>query len=193
MKSVPPKRNEGQPEKNTNGFLLQMTGSQAIALLACTLFLAACGKSKSGSAPGEAPLEPAMLTGATLGEQVVLPTGDYLRLPKYAGADQALGQRLVMQCRACHTIERGGPHLNGPNLHGFFGRQVGSAPNYPYSAALQEADFIWTPEALDAWLAQPAAFLPGNRMAYAGLNDQSDRDAVIAALLRQTTAPAADE
>jgi cytochrome c2 len=50
-----------------------------------------------------------------------------------------------------------------------------------------EAEFLWTPAALDAWLAQPAAFLPGNRMAYAGLNDQSDRDAVIAALVKQTS------
>ena len=129
-----------------------------------------------------------MLTGATLAEQVVLPTGDYLRLPKYANADPELGQRLAMQCRACHTFERGGPHLNGPNLHGFFGRPVASAPGYAYSPALLEAEFIWTPDALDAWLAQPAAFLPGNRMAYVGLNEQTDRDAAIAALLRQTTA-----
>jgi cytochrome c len=166
-----------------------MTGSHAIALLLFTLFLAACGKSKSGSATAEAPLEPAMLTAATLGEQVVLPTGDYLRLPKYADADPELGQRLAMQCRACHTFERGGPNLTGPSLHGFFGRPVGSLPGYAYSPALQQADFIWTPDALDAWLAQPAAFLPGNRMVYVGLDDQADRDAVIAALLRQTTAP----
>jgi cytochrome c len=166
-----------------------MTGSHAIAFLAFTLFLAACGKSKSGSTNGQAPLEPAMLTAATLGEQVVLPTGDYLRLPKYADADPELGQRLAMQCRACHTFERGGPHLTGPNLHGFFGRPVGFVPGYAYSPALREADFIWTPDALDAWLARPAAFLPGNRMVYAGLYDQRDREAVIATLLRQTTAP----
>lgn len=165
-----------------------MTGSHAIIFLAFTLFLAACGKSKSGSATTAASLEPAMLTAATLGEQVVLPTADYLRLPKYAGADAELGQRLAMQCRACHAFERSGPNLSGPNLHGFFGRPVGAVPGYKYSTALQEAEFIWTPDALDAWLAQPAAFLPGNRMVYPGLYDQADRTAVIAALLRQTAA-----
>jgi cytochrome c len=117
-----------------------------------------------------------------------MPARDYLRLPKYATADAELGQRLAMQCRACHTFERAGSHVNGPNLHGFFGRAVGSAPGYAYSPALQAADFVWTPEALDAWLARPAAFLPGNRMVYAGLQDQSQRDAVVAALLRDTTA-----
>ena len=166
-----------------------MTGSHAIAPLASILvllILAACGPSKPGGATDEASLEPARLTAATLAEQVVLPTGDYLRIPKYANADPELGQRLAMQCRACHTFEDGGPHLNGPNLHGFFGRAVGSVPGYQYSPALRDAEFLWTPEALDAWLSQPAAFLPGNRMAYIGLKEQSDRDAVIATLLRQT-------
>lgn len=181
---------EDNRNKKTNGFSLEMTASHAIAPLAMVLIflvLAACGPSKSGSSTDEASLEPARLTAATLTEQVVLPTGDYLRIPKYANADAELGQRLAMQCRACHTFEAGGPHLNGPNLHGFFGRPVGAAPGYPYSPALAEAEFLWTPSALDAWLAQPAAFLPGNRMAYVGLNDQSDRDAVIAALLKQTS------
>jgi hypothetical protein len=51
---------------------------------------------------------------------------------------------------------------------------------------LAEADFIWTPKALDAWLAQPWAFLPGNRMSYPGLSRQSDRDAAIAEILHLT-------
>lgn len=165
-----------------------MTGLQAIAFLLPTLFLAACGKSRSGDAEEGAPLEPARLTAATLGEQVVLPTGDYLQLPRYAEADLETGQRLAMQCRACHSFDADGPNLIGPNLHDFFGRPVASTPGYGYSPALRAADFIWTPDALDAWLAQPATFLPGNRMAYAGLADRADRDAVIAALLRLTTA-----
>lgn len=165
-----------------------MTGWRAIGLLLLILLLAACGEPNPGDTTEDAPLEPAMLTAATLGEQVVLPTGDYLQLPRYAEADLETGQRLAMQCRACHSFDAGGPNLIGPNLHGFFGRPVASAPGYGYSPALREADFIWTPDALDAWLAQPATFLPGNRMAYAGLSDRSDRDAVIAALLRLTTA-----
>lgn len=186
MKTVPQESEPQDGRKKKNERIL-MTGSNTIALLLFILIMASCGRSKSGSATGDESLDPAMLTGATLGEQVVLPTSDYLRLPKYANADPELGERLAMQCRACHTFESGGPHLNGPNLHGFFGRPVASAARYAYSPALQEADFIWTPDALDAWLARPAAFLPGNRMAYAGLHEQSERDAVVAALLRQTT------
>lgn len=91
-----------------------------------------------------------------------------------------------MQCLACHRFEPDTPGPVGPNLYGFFGRSVGSVDGYPYSPALTQAEFIWTPRALDSWLAQPARFLPGNRMVYAGMADQDNRNALIAALLLLT-------
>ena len=75
----------------------------------------------------------------------------------------------------------------GPNLYGFFGKPAGSSDRYPYSAALQESDFVWTPRALDAWLSQPARFLPGNRMSFPGVSRASDRADVIAYLLEATS------
>jgi cytochrome c len=75
----------------------------------------------------------------------------------------------------------------GPNLYGFFGRPAGSAERYTYSAALQEAEFSWTPRALDAWLARPARFLPGNRMSFPGVSSASDRADMIAYLLEATS------
>lgn len=130
--------------------------------------------------------DPGEVTAATLGAQVVLPTSDYLKLPEYESADREHGARLMQQCRACHSVAPDGPSISGPNLYGVFGRAAGAVDRYPYSSALAEADFIWTPEALDAWLAQPVRFLPGNRMAYPGLRKQEDRNAVIAELLRLT-------
>jgi cytochrome c len=131
----------------------------------------------------------AYLTAATLGQQVVLPTADYLQLPRYRNADPQYGSDLAMQCRACHSFDAGGAGPLGPNLYGLFGRPAGAIDGYPYSPALAGASFYWTPRALDAWLAQPARFLPGNSMAYAGLRNPEDRDALIAALLRLTEAP----
>ena len=95
-----------------------------------------------------------------------------------------------MQCRACHTLEQGGANVLGPNLFGVFGRTAGSAPDYPYSEVLAAGGFVWTPRALDAWLAQPFAFLPGNRMSFPGLKDGNDRNAVIAYLLQHTASRA---
>lgn len=154
-------------------------------LLIAGALLAACGGPPSGDQDAAAN-DPTVITAATLGAQVVLPTADYLKLPEYANADPAYGARLAMHCRACHSFEQGGPTVSGPNLYGMFGRRAGEVDGYPYSKALAEADFIWTPEALDAWLMEPMRFLPGNRMAYPGLREQGDRNAVIAELLRLT-------
>jgi cytochrome c len=118
----------------------------------------------------------------------VLPTADYLELPRYRDANLEYGNNLVMQCRTCHGFERGAAGL-GPSLFGVFGRKAGSVDGYPYSPALADASFYWTPRALDAWLAQPGRFLPGNSMAYAGLRNREDRDALIASLLRLTEPP----
>ena len=154
------------------------------AALACV----ACEGSRSGSAAKEGESEPAYVTAETLGEQVVLPTADYLELPRYREANAEYGNSLAMQCRTCHGFERGAAGL-GPSLFGVFGRKAGSLDGYPYSPALADASFYWTPRALDAWLAQPGRFLPGNSMAYAGLRNQEDRDALIASLLRLTEPP----
>lgn len=163
-----------------------MTGSPVILLLIAIAILSGCEKSGSPESAADLQSSPDRLTAATLGDQVVLPARDYLQMPRYRDADFEYGQRLAMQCRACHSFDAGGPNLTGPNLHGFFGKRVGSVERYDYSPALEAADFIWTPEALDAWLAQPATFLPGNRMIYLGLNNPAERDAIVSALLQLT-------
>ena len=74
----------------------------------------------------------------------------------------------------------------GPNLYGLFDSVVGSGGDYDFSDALLEADFVWTPEQLDAWLADPRGFLRGNRMNFAGVRREPDRVALIAYLMAQT-------
>ncbi|MFQ6006097.1 MAG: c-type cytochrome [Woeseia sp.] len=134
---------------------------------------------------------PAALTAATLGEQSILSAEDYLADTAYLHADVRRGEALAMQCRACHSLERGGASIVGPNLFGIFGRPAGSA-DFAYSDALAGSDFVWTPRALDAWLVQPFAFLPGNRMSFPGLPADDDRNSLIAYLLH-TTDSGADE
>lgn len=148
-----------------------------------TLLLAACEKR---AVPDTANM-PALPTATSLGEQSIEAVADYLAAAPYATASQALGDRLLLQCRACHTFAKGAGHTLGPNLFDVFGRKAGSASGYGFTRALQDAEFVWTPRALDAWLAQPQKFLPGNAMAYGGLRFPDDRAALIASLMRQTT------
>ncbi|MDJ0940895.1 MAG: c-type cytochrome [Woeseiaceae bacterium] len=153
--------------------------------MAALAFASGCSNDKSDTASTET--RP-VLTAATLGEQRMLTRDEYLSASPYSDADAARGERLAAQCRACHTLNAGGATMIGPNLYGFFGQRAGASDDrFAYSQALAEADFIWTPRALDAWLAEPARFLPGNRMSYAGLRDEDDRNDLIAWLLAEVS------
>ena len=160
--------------------------SRLLAAIAAAILISGCGQQTEdyGTESGTAPI----LTAKTLGEQVVLSAEDYLAAAPYADADRSQGERQAQICRACHSLDKGGPNMVGPGLYEFFGTKAGTREGFPYSEAMREAGFVWTPRALDAWLAQPGRFLPGNRMTFAGVMRQEDRDALIAYLLEVTTA-----
>jgi len=164
-----------------------MTGAKrrcrAALLITLVVSMSGCGSESSNQA-GESTGFP---TAATLGDQQSNPVSEYLAAVPYSAADLDNGERLAVMCRTCHTLEADGIDRIGPNLHGFFGREAGARPGFDYSAALAEAGFVWTPRALDAWLAAPGRFLPGNRMSFAGVSNASDRVDLVAYLLRETS------
>ena len=155
----------------------------AIAVLASSL--EACGNHSDDVVSKELGVSP--LTAATLGAQTVLRVQDYMSQAQYGGADRENGAIQANMCRACHSFDKGGPNMIGPALFGFFGNRVGSREGFDYSAVMQDASFVWTPRALDGWLAQPGRFLPGNRMTFAGVMRQSDRNDLVAYLLTATS------
>lgn len=164
--------------------------SGLLAVVALAILTAGCGRSNEEA--GEAADQAALTTAATLGDQVVMTTSEYLRSEPYASASPSRGERQAQWCKACHSLEKGGPHMIGPALYGFFGTEVGTRSGFEYSAVLRDADFVWTPAAVDAWLAQPGRFLPGNRMTFAGVADPDDRNDLIAYLLEVTSDDGAD-
>ncbi len=99
-------------------------------------------------------------------------------------ADSAASGKLLFNnsCRTCHSTDSGDNRL-GPHLAGIVGRRAGSAEGYRYSSALKSADFAWTPETLDAFLADPDAVVPGNNMKpFTGIADAGERRTLIAYL-----------
>jgi cytochrome c len=105
----------------------------------------------------------------------------------YNEGDFEAGRRAFAQCRSCHTVVEGGGNRVGPNLYGVFGREIGAAEGFAYSQSVQDADFIWDGERLDHWLEKPRTFLPGNRMAFAGVRDETQRRDLIAYLMVTST------
>lgn len=104
----------------------------------------------------------------------------------YNEGDLENGRRVFARCRSCHTLPEGAPNMTGPNLWGVFGRRAGSVEGFRYSEALQTAGFDWDAEHLDGWLTAPRDFLPGNRMAFAGIPDPTERRDLIAYLKVET-------
>ena len=169
---------------------MKLTSSLAVAAI---VLLTACGGSEAPAndtpaeeaPPAKAPAEAA--PAAAPAEAAVDAVSPFAALPApYNTADYARGRRTWKLCQSCHITAEGGGNLVGPNLHGLFGREAGTLEGFAYSPALQEADFIWTPDKVDHWLENPRTFLPGNRMTFAGVRKPDDRLAVVAYLMSET-------
>jgi cytochrome c len=77
-------------------------------------------------------------------------------------ADPVRGAALYAErCGGCHQIDG---NRAGPAHRGLIGRRAGSAPDYQYSDALAAAGFTWDDRHLDAWLIDPEALVPGQKM-----------------------------
>jgi cytochrome c len=102
------------------------------------------------------------------------------RAPLPAG-DAAKGEKLFKARAAqCHTGNKGGTNGVGPNLYGLVGRKSGTVPDFNYSKANSESGVVWTEEILDEYLENPKKFMPGTKMAFAGLKKPQDRADIIA-------------
>jgi cytochrome c len=87
------------------------------------------------------------------------------------------------QCMICHSLDKNGI---GPSHRDVFGRRAGSVPDYSYSVALKGSNIVWDETALDHWLTNPQALVPGTKMMFSVGNAQ-DRADVIAFLKEKAT------
>jgi len=95
------------------------------------------------------------------------------------------GRQLFAQCTLCHVASNGA-RVAAPSLNGIVGRGVASDHTYTmYSPALRQhagTQSRWTTDALDAFIRSPRTEVPGTTMGFGGIDDESDRTALISYL-----------
>lgn len=84
------------------------------------------------------------------------------------------GQAAFKRCTTCHTPDQGGRNMTGPNLWGIIGRPRAAHEGFNYSPAMKEKSGEWTYEELANFIHDPRGYIPGNKMAFAGIKDEAE-------------------
>jgi cytochrome c len=78
--------------------------------------------------------------------------------------------------------------MTGPSLAGVWHRKAGTAPGFTrYSEVMKRSDVTWDEKTLDAYLKDPARFMPGNHMTFPGIPDDETRADIVAFLREEST------
>jgi cytochrome c len=93
--------------------------------------------------------------------------------------DDKMAKKVFAKCAACHTAEKNGAVLLGPNLYGIIGKASAAAEGFLYSPAMMAYQKTWTEQELNHFLQNPMKVVPGTMMAFAGLRKEEDRKAII--------------
>jgi len=81
-------------------------------------------------------------------------------------------------CGACHSVSPG-EHGIGPSLAGVFGDKAASQQGFAYSDAMKESGLTWNEATLNRYLENPREAVPGTSMAFAGVKNAAQRQAVV--------------
>lgn len=107
----------------------------------------------------------------------------------FAQASVEKGQSLTKACAACHGFDEGGAHKVGPNLWNIVGQKLAHHTDYSYSNAMASHGGEWDYQSLSLFLEKPKKFVPGTKMAYAGMKKPEDRASLILYLHSLSNSP----
>jgi cytochrome c len=125
------------------------------------------------------------------GEKPGAPAQDPPLADLLANADVKRGEVSHNKCIACHTFDKGGKNLVGPNLYGVIGREKGTEAGFNYSAGFKKAaKGPWTAQEIYEFVKSPKTYIPGTSMSFAGISRAGERADLILFLNSKSDNPA---
>lgn len=111
--------------------------------------------------------------------------------PLLAKASADGGKAAFKKCLTCHTPTKGGKNGTGPNLWGVVGADKGKHDGFAYSGPLKEKGGKWGYEELALFIHNPKGYVPGTKMAFAGVADPAEIADLMAYLRTLSDSPVA--
>lgn len=163
-------------------------------LLAASLFLMVLGMVSNGlvhaAKPDKPVFEEVAAAGPSSGPGPAAPAKIDPISPLLAKADPAKGEvAFVKRCALCHTAADGGVNKQGPNLWGVIGAKRAHLGTFTYSDVMKAKGGEWDFESVNEFVAKPAAYLRGTKMAFVGVSNAAERADIIAYLRAQSAKP----
>jgi cytochrome c len=122
-----------------------------------------------------------------IGAASVLIVGLSVTAASAQSGDAARGQRVFnLQCKACHTLEKGGASVTGPNLHGVFGRKAGTATGFEFSEAMKKSGIVWDDATIADYNRDPKGKVPDTKMVFNGVKNAGQLADLVAYLKEAT-------
>jgi cytochrome c len=94
----------------------------------------------------------------------------------FAAGDPEAGAKVFNKCKACHQIGPNAKNVVGPELNGLAGRKTGSVEGYNYSEANKNSGLTWDEATFLEYITAPQKKIPGTKMTFAGIPDETDRN-----------------
>jgi cytochrome c len=88
--------------------------------------------------------------------------------------DLAAGEQSFRKCLPCHAVGPDAKHKIGPILNGLDGRKSGTIQGYNYSEANKKAGIVWGEVTFKEYIVAPMAKMPGTKMAFAGIKNETE-------------------
>ena len=88
--------------------------------------------------------------------------------------DVEAGKTSFNKCLPCHAIGEGAKNKVGPEQNGLDGRKAGTVEGYSYSDANKNSGITWNKEQFLDYIKDPRAKIPGTKMIFAGVKNETE-------------------